>query len=76
MQQWFVGKQEVNQWDQVADLISEYYLALLNSGIPSDLAGAIITNYAGMLNVVVVQSLVALIKKNDANQVTDPVTKS
>jgi hypothetical protein len=66
MQQWLVGEQAKNQWDQVAELISEYYQALLNSGIPNDLAGAIITNYAGMLNVVVVQSLVSLIKKNEA----------
>ena len=75
MQPWLVGKQEINQWDQVADLISEYYLALLNSGIPADLAGAIITNYAGMLNVVVVQSLVALIQKNSAEPPADQEPK-
>jgi len=75
MQQWLVGEQAQNHWDHIAELISEYYMALLKSGLPDDVARAVITNYAGMLNVVVVQSLVSLItQKGVKSEVGDPAT--
>ena len=68
MQQWLVGEKVDNQWDSIAGLISEYYIAMLRNGLPDDVARTIITNYAGMLNVVVVQSLVSLIAKKDTKK--------